>query len=200
MKIQLKENQKVFFTSDLHFSHNAILEFCPNRINKYGCTVYEMNKNIIEDWNETVSEDDIVFILGDVSFGSINDTTIYLSQLKGELHLVSGNHDKRYLDKKLFTVWFKSIQPYLEIQIDQQHLVLCHFPFLEWNRCHWGSWHLHGHLHGNRSGFVETLGRYKIMDVGLDATGQTLVDFEYIEKYMQSKINLKHGDDTQQGI
>lgn len=200
MKIKPQDGQKIFFTSDLHFSHSNILEFCPNRIKKYGRTVPEMNENIIQDWNEIVSENDIAFILGDVSFGSINDTANYLSQLNGELHLISGNHDKRYLDKKLFTVWFKSIQTYLEIQIGQQHLVLCHFPFLEWSRCHWGSWHLFGHLHGNEPDLIKQLKKYKCMDVGLDATGQTLVDFEYIEKYMQSKINLKHGDGAQQGI
>lgn len=199
-KITLQDDQKVYFTSDLHFFHKAILDFCPNRIKKYGSTVPEMNENIIADWNETVNPTDIVFVLGDVSFGSITDTAEVLSRLNGELHLVSGNHDQKYLDKKLFTVWFKSTQPYLTVNIQQQKIAMCHFPFAEWDSCHWGSWSLFGHLHGNESDLVKQLKKYKCMDVGVDATGQTLVDFEYIKKYMETKVNLKHGDGAQQGI
>ena len=196
-KINLQDDQKVYFTSDLHFFHKGILDFCPNRIKKYGGTVPEMNENIIADWNETVNPTDIVFILGDVSFGSITDTADVLSRLNGELHLISGNHCEKYLDKKLFTVWFKSIQPYLEVQIDRQKICMFHFPILEWSSCHWGSWMLHGHLHGKPT---ELQKQYKTIDVGVDATDQTLVDFEYIKKYMESKVNLKHGDGAQQGI
>jgi calcineurin-like phosphoesterase family protein len=143
--LKITDFEKIWFTSDIHFGHKAILDFCPNRIKKYGVTVNEMNKNIIADWNESVSQNDIVFVLGDVSFASVNQTAEYLSQLNGNIHLVYGNHCRKFLDKKLFTVWFKSIQPYLDLQIGQQKIVLCHYPIYEWDSCHWGAWHLHGH-------------------------------------------------------
>lgn len=192
--VKVSTDRKVWFTSDIHFGHKAILSFCPERINKYGETVSEMNENIITDWNKIVQPDDLVFILGDVSFASITDTAEILSRLNGELHLISGNHDQKYLDKKLFTVWFKSIQPYLEIQVAQQKICMFHYPQLEWNSCHWGTWMLHGHLHGKPT---ELQKKYKTIDVGIDATGKTLISFEEVQKIMETKINLKHGDGSQ---
>jgi len=44
-----------------------------------------------------------------------------------------------------------------------QALVLCHYPLARWDRSHYGSWHLHGHCHGNYhalDGFI--------FDVGVD--------------------------------
>lgn len=192
--VKIPVDKKIWFTSDLHFGHKAILDFCPNRIKRYGATVPEMNENIIADWNETVQPDDIVFILGDVSFASVTDTADYLSRLNGGLHLIYGNHCAKYLDKRLFTVWFKSIQPYLEIQVGQQKICMFHYPQLEWNSCHWGAWMLHGHLHGKPTELQE---KYKTMDVGLDATGKTLISFEEVQEIMKTKINLRHGDGSQ---
>jgi hypothetical protein len=42
-----------------------------------------------------------------------------------------------------------------------------HYPISEWNKCHYGSVMLHGHLHNAKSG----LEQYRIRDVGMDATG-----------------------------
>lgn len=193
--MKISSDKKIWFTSDIHFGHKTILSFCEKTRLKYGTTVDEMNKNIISDWNESVSKEDVVFILGDVSFASQTETAEYLSQLNGELHLIYGNHCAKFLDKKLFTVWFKTIQPYLDLQIDQQRVVLCHYPIYEWNSCHWGAWHLHGHTHGNPL----PMHNYKCMDVGLDSTNKTVIDFETIKEYMKTKPNLSHGS-GQQGL
>lgn len=191
MKLKSTE-QNIFFTSDLHFGHKSILRFCPDRVTKYGDTVEKMNQEIIKDWNNTVNDDDVVFILGDVSFASIQDTVGILCQLNGELHLISGNHDSRYIEKDIFRNCFKTIQPYLKIQVDDRKICMFHFPIIEWDSCHWGSWHLFGHLHGKPiDGFT---GVYKVLDAGIDSTKKTLVEFEYVKNYMQDKKILTHGD------
>lgn len=193
--MKITTENKIWFTSDIHFGHKSILDFCPNRKSKYGETVEQMNQSIISDWNNSVSKEDVVFILGDVSFASITETAKLISELNGKLHLVYGNHCKKFLDKKLFTVWFETISPYLDLQIDDQKLVLCHYPIYEWNACHWGAWHLHGHTHGKKL----PMHNCKCLDVGLDSTNKTVIDFETIKDYMKTKPNLSHGS-GEQGI
>lgn len=40
---------------------------------------------------------------------------------------------------------------------------MCHYPIMSWDRQRYGSWHLHGHSHGNLS---ESKGL--MLDVGID--------------------------------
>jgi calcineurin-like phosphoesterase family protein len=48
-----------------------------------------MDRVIIDNWNNIVGEDDIVYHLGDVMMGDYD-----LSKLKGRKVLIKGNHDK----------------------------------------------------------------------------------------------------------
>ena len=53
--------QKIFFTSDLHFGHENVLKM-DNRPFK---TVDEMDAELIKRWNKKVNKGDIVYVLGD---------------------------------------------------------------------------------------------------------------------------------------
>ena len=55
----------IFFTSDIHFFHQAVLRF-ERRPFK---TTEDMNRAIVAKWNDSIAKDDDVYILGDVSFG-----------------------------------------------------------------------------------------------------------------------------------
>ena len=55
----------VYFTSDLHFYHKNIMSYSP-AFRSYA-DVDEMNKKLIELWNDTVSPEDTVYNLGDFS-------------------------------------------------------------------------------------------------------------------------------------
>ena len=57
----------IYVISDTHFSHNNIIEYCDR---PYKNTL-EMNQDIIKKWNSVVTENDIVFHLGDVGFGLV---------------------------------------------------------------------------------------------------------------------------------
>ena len=59
-----------YWTSDLHLSHANIIDFC----NRPYDSVDEMNEDIIRIWNETVSNDDEVWVLGDLAMGRIRDS------------------------------------------------------------------------------------------------------------------------------
>ena len=53
-----------FYIADMHFGHKNIIRY-DNR--PFG-SVEEMDKALIQLWNETVGSDDIVYILGDFSW------------------------------------------------------------------------------------------------------------------------------------
>lgn len=78
------------FTSDQHFGHTRITEFCKRPFGG----VREMNAAVIEAHNAFVEPDDGVYLLGDLAFG---DPRRVISEpaesLHGRLHLVPGNHD-----------------------------------------------------------------------------------------------------------
>ena len=53
-----------------------------------------MNEAIVKNWNDTVSDDDIVYLLGDVAMGSDLQANLRLiNRLKGQKYLAYGNHD-----------------------------------------------------------------------------------------------------------
>lgn len=50
-----------YFTSDEHFDHVKIIEYC----NRPFSSVYEMNNFMIEQWNNIVNDRDTVYVLDD---------------------------------------------------------------------------------------------------------------------------------------
>ena len=64
----------IWFTSDLHFFHDRILEFHPKRKEIFGNTIEEAKEAMIQLWNSRVSKKDTVYILGDLAFGEVEDT------------------------------------------------------------------------------------------------------------------------------
>jgi calcineurin-like phosphoesterase family protein len=89
---------KTLFTSDLHFGHVNILEYAPQRRAylgmKDGDGVVEMNEGLVRLWNSQVDEDDLVFVVGDMAMGRVEENIRYVSRLNGAKCLVMGNHDR----------------------------------------------------------------------------------------------------------
>jgi calcineurin-like phosphoesterase family protein len=152
-------------TSDLHAYHKGILQFCPKT--RPFSSIEEMNEQMILDWNRIVQPQDIVWILGDVSFGTPSQTYAWLSQLNGVLKLVRGNHDGAMLKCDACRSLFAEIYDYKETIVNKTKVCMFHYPILEWNACHRGSVLLHGHCHGDATG----LEQYRALDVGVDANG-----------------------------
>lgn len=74
-----------YFIADLHFSDQRIIDY----ENRPFDNAKDMNETIIRNWNGTVTEDDEVYVAGDVGDDS------YVSQLKGRKYLIKGNHDTK---------------------------------------------------------------------------------------------------------
>ena len=83
----------VFLISDTHFGHANCLKFTDEtgqRIRPEFTTCEEMDEAMIERWNSTVKDGDIVYHLGDVYFEHGHKA---LPKLKGRKRLILGNHD-----------------------------------------------------------------------------------------------------------
>lgn len=163
--------RKIWFTSDTHYWHKAIIGYC----NRPYHSVEEMNTGMIQKWNARVSPDDEVWHLGDFAFCGIPKAAEIIEQLNGHKHLVVGNHDSGRKLGPLFETAqdYKLLKIHMHCQNDEgeinqyhQPVVLSHFPFLSWDLMRHGSWHLHGHCHGT---LPETAALR--MDVGVDTHG-----------------------------
>lgn len=180
---------KQFITSDLHFFHSNIIKYCPVTRGNF-TSAHAMNEFIVSEWNTRVSADDVVFILGDVSFGKLNDTVAILNCLNGTKILIEGNHDKKLLKEPKFRECFDQIYNYYEHVVDGVDVCMFHYPIhYEWNKSHRGSVMLHGHTHGNKTGLEE----YRVRDVGFDATGNVVSLLrDVVDDALTGKISLFH--------
>lgn len=137
--------QKIWFTSDNHYGHKNILKF--SRDTRIGETVDEMNEKMIEIWNSQVALTDTVYCLGDFSFMDPVRTEKVLKRLNGRLHLIRGNHE--HWINATTAQYFEWIKDYYELKMGDKKVVMFHFPIAEFNKMHWGAYHLHGHTHGS---------------------------------------------------
>jgi len=83
----------IFFTADTHFGHDNIIEYCKRPYR----TIAEMDTGLMQLWRDTVGDDDDVYLLGDFTVLDIKSMIAYASELTGQLHIVPGSHDARWL-------------------------------------------------------------------------------------------------------
>ena len=140
----------------------------------------EMNAGMAELWNRKVREEDEVYILGDFSEGTAEETNALLRSLKGTKYLCRGNHDD-YLDDPAFDrSLLADVFDYRELEDSGRHVILCHYPMPFYN----GQYReaggaagktvmLYGHLHSSYDEILlnEGLRRMKTMQRTLH--GQT---------------------------
>lgn len=138
----------IFFTSDQHFGHKAVISHA-NR--PYG-SAREMDDEMIANWNRVVTAKDTVYHLGDMGVCSPKHLAGILKKLRGTIHLVSGNHDHKAALKPVCRDRFASTTIRLDLYVSdsqapkgKRHIVLDHYAARTWNKRHWGSWHLYGH-------------------------------------------------------
>lgn len=169
----------IFFTSDTHFGHKAILDLCGRPFD----TVDDMDAGLIATWNTTVSSGDTVYHLGDFCFRAGKGPEHYRRRLNGEVHLLIGNHDQATVPAHADL--FASVSHIKEIRVEKQKIVLCHYPMREWPGAFNAAWHLFGHVH---AGYVDAPWGHS-MDVGVDAVGYRPIAFSEIKEIMAARTN-----------
>ncbi len=134
----------IYFTSDLHLGHQNIIRHCDRPFQ----SADEMDEVLISNWNNRVTNNDTVYILGDLIFRSRKKPDEYLTQLKGKKHLIVGNHDRQWISKCSLDRYFESVSNLLYISDGQHQITLCHYPMMSWphaKRCYM----VFGHIHNN---------------------------------------------------
>lgn len=172
----------IWFTADTHFSHANILRHC----NRPFDNTLEHDQALIANWNYVVGPKDTVYHLGDFGFGPKGYMVSILKQLNGRIFFLKGNHDKT-VKKPEPSAYFQFMKDYYELPIQDpdignHKIVLCHYPLEVWNKKHFGSWHLHGHSHGNLPSQ-----NMKRLDVGVDVHGYTPVSYQKVKEIMAQK-------------
>ena len=97
----------VYFSSDNHYFHANIIKYCSRPFRDVG----EMNAAMVDNWNSVVSDEDVVFHLGDVSAGlrdRVDDFKALIGSLRGKKVLIRGNHDHQ-TDEWYVEAGFRSV-------------------------------------------------------------------------------------------
>lgn len=133
-----------YVTADWHFNHERILAF-----ERSDCgTMYAHNKRIVDNYNAMVSDDDTVYVLGDVGFGAPQLLGDIIKQLHGHKILVFGNHD-RFTATQGLEMGFEQVLTgpfYYPSKYTPGRIILSHEPAREAFENHYVI-NVHGHLH-----------------------------------------------------
>ena len=181
-KFSLSED-KLFFTSDPHYGHENILKYCHRPFS----SIEEHDEELIRLWNETVPEDGIVFILGDIGFCSETYLKTILNRLNGKIYWIIGNHDWRRITPGIMNR-FECITQQMVITVDNKLVYLNHFPFL----CYPDSdrhpvYQFFGHVHSGPLSGSSDISRLvhlnkRQYDVGVDNNEYKPISFQDIMK------------------
>ncbi len=170
---------ETYFTSDWHLGHKNIIEFS----NRPFANVQEMDAALVNNWNSLITNADTTYVLGDVSFHSLPKTMELVGSLNGKKVLIWGNHDAKFRGNTFFESLFSATYDIHELKLaPMQYLILCHYPFDDWNAKYHGSYHAHGHKH---SSAPTQFSRGKRLDVGVDAWDYKPVSLDQLVEVFQ---------------
>lgn len=125
---KFNDGSKIYLTSDQHWNHDNIRKFCNRPFN----SLEEMNKTMIENWNNVVPKDGLVFHLGDFAWGGYQAWKNIREQLNGDIILIKGNHDRKNgpQSQQQYDALFKHTTQQMFVEIEGRRLYLNHVPFL----------------------------------------------------------------------
>ena len=203
MKIKLEKGQNIFFTSDTHYNHTNICRSVtkwrdadgnvPVNQTRDFKSLNHMNDYIVNSINGKVGENDILFHLGDWSFGGFENIEAFRNRINCKnIHLILGNHDHHIeRNKDNIQRLFSSVNQYLRLSVSVKpgtpfylgdfDFVLMHYPIASWHNMNDDVIHLHGHVHLPPH---EKVNIGKAMDVGCDGNDMTPYSLGQIMKIM----------------
>ena len=181
MKIELKQGQRVWFTSDTHYNHSNICRATTkwtdaDSVTRDFSSLERMNDELVFWINQRVAQDDILIHLGDWSFGGFDSIKQFRDRIICQnIYLVLGNHD-HHIEKNRDNIQsiFSSVNQYLDLEVswwvegkkkERQRFVCMHYPIASWNGMNDGTIHLHGHVHLSND---LRIAKGEAMDVGVD--------------------------------
>jgi calcineurin-like phosphoesterase family protein len=162
-----------FFTSDHHFWHRKIHEYC----GRPWSVVEEMNEVMVSRWNAVVKPEDTVYHLGDFCFGPTEKIAAMRARLNGKIILTRGNHDRS--KASMFRAGFDAVYKRLDIALDGYTLTALHDPDKVGDSS--ADYILCGHVHESWKS------RGNIINVGVDKWDFTPVSWDRLLTYMKEE-------------
>ncbi|HTO27394.1 MAG TPA: hypothetical protein VL017_02260, partial [Devosia sp.] len=184
MKPDRIDSDRTYFVADHHFGHEGVIRMSKRPF----ASVDEMDRYMIQAWNDVVRADCHVWHLGDFAHRADRGRAGKIfAKLNGIKHLVRGNHDPDWLATKEFG--WASVDDRKVLNAGGQLIVLDHYPSREWVGWWNGSLQLHGHTHNNLPSSSRSF------DVGVDALGYVPATIHEIRARMAQLPNLdfRHG-------
>lgn len=166
----------IWFTADTHFN-------CPYwaKVRRFS-SAEAMNAALMQNWNNQIEPDDVVYHLGDFAKPNSPIADI-LEGLKGRIILIHGESDDFIVNDPSYSKCFYECRTYEKLRIAGKTLILFHYPIRVWEDDYRGSIHLHGHSHGFLSFSIK-----RIMDVGVDANNLKLVSFDDVLHVVKDRL------------
>lgn len=135
--------QQVFFTADLHVFDDDISKY------RGFYSAKQYREVLASHWNQAVDEDDLVYILGDISKSFQPSAVEFVqTQLNGHKVLVPGNHDS-FNTCQLFQAGPKctvKMPGEVIIKVGEKSLILTHYP-VHSDELKFFDGNIHGHIH-----------------------------------------------------
>ena len=132
------EISKTYLITDTHWDHDLMQKYCGRPA--------DFGQRIINQWQATVQPQDIVYHLGDVTWGSQGQLQQIMNGLPGTKILIRGNHDRNHSNNWFIQAGFSAV---LE-KAQTSGVVLSHFPaLLNQEELDRGIINIHGHFHNN---------------------------------------------------
>lgn len=175
---------KIYVTSDTHFNHNKDFIYAARGFS----SVEEMNDTIIKNWNSVVTDEDTVYMLGDVVMGeNLEEGLKLVTQLKGKKFLAFGNHDtEARIEAFKRNGIFEDIQMGYRIKHHKRIYILTHYPTVTANGEDTRVINLYGHTHQTDNFFEERVYMYHI---GMDSHNCTPVLIDDILPEIKANLN-----------
>lgn len=127
-----------FVISDTYFGHNNIIKYCQRPFKDSN----EMDKILVENWNEVVKPEDTVYHVGDFGLAKLEVLRAIRQQLNGRIVLIKGNHDGGWV--RMRDIGVDEFHPNdLLIWIGDKSIYFSHEPNFQRK----GTVHLYGHVH-----------------------------------------------------
>lgn len=133
---------QVYVIADTHFGGDTIIRY----ENRPFTTTKEMEQCLIKQWNEVVTNEDMVYVLGDFSTNQTEEQDrALLERLQGKKILIMGNHDQHRTPEQWRNLGFWECSPWPILY--QDFFLLSHEPLYINQNMPYAN--IYGHVHGN---------------------------------------------------